>query len=139
MSFSKIVVIGNLGKDAEVRYTVQGNAVCDFTVAANERRRNQNGEVENITTWFRVNLWGKQAEKISKYLTRGKQVFVEGRLRVDEWVDREGKNRHTLVIVATDVRLLGSKPEEGEEIEEVSEESTIRSSDFNNDKDDIPF
>ncbi len=139
MSFSKIVVIGNLGKDAEVRYTVQGNAVCDFTVAANERRRNQNGEIENVTTWFRVNLWGKQAEKISKYLTRGKQVFVEGRLRVDEWVDREGKNRHTLVIVATDVRLLGSKPEEGEEIEEVSEEATIRSSDFNNDKDDVPF
>jgi single-strand DNA-binding protein len=138
MSFSKIIIIGNLGRDAEVRYTVQGIQVCDFTVATNEKRRNQNGEIENVTTWFRVNLWGKQVENISRYLTRGKQVLVEGRLRVDEWTDREGRNRYTLVINATDVRLLGSKPEEGDEIEEVSEEA-IRSGDFKDDKDDIPF
>jgi single-strand DNA-binding protein len=138
MSFSKIIIIGNLGRDAEVRYTVQGIQVCDFTVATNEKRRNQNGEIENVTTWFRVNLWGKQVENISRYLTRGKQVLVEGRLRVDEWTDREGRNRYTLVINATDVRLLGSKPEEGDEIEEVPEEA-IRSGDFKDDKDDIPF
>jgi single-strand DNA-binding protein len=137
MSFSKVLIIGNLGRDAEVRYTPQGTPVCDFTVATNEKRRNQNGEIETITTWFRVNLWGKQADSLSKYLTRGKQVFVEGRLKVEEWVDREGRNRYTLIVNATDLRLLGSKDEfKEEELEVSSEEASIKSTDFD---EEIPF
>ncbi len=145
MSFNKVIIVGNVGKEAVVRYTEQGTPVCEFTVATNERRKDAIGETEAITTWFRVALWGKQAENIARYLTRGKLVFVEGRLRVEEWTDREGKDRYTLKVTATDVRLLGTKVEktvgEDEEIE-VSEETSIRDTDFEDEKegeDEIPF
>src|SRR5918992_5704899 len=106
MSFNKIVVVGNLGRDPELRYTPQGTAVCSFTMATNERRKGQAGEQQDVTTWFRVTVWGKQAETVSKYLTKGRNVYVEGRLHVEEWTDRDGKQRHTLEVNAADVRFL---------------------------------
>ncbi|HEV3468764.1 MAG TPA: single-stranded DNA-binding protein [Pyrinomonadaceae bacterium] len=106
MSFNKIIVVGNLGRDPEMRFTPQGTAVCSFTMASNERRRDKAGEQQDVTTWFRVTVWGKQAETASKYLTKGRQVYVEGRLHVEEWTDRDGRARHTLEINATDVRFL---------------------------------
>jgi single-strand DNA-binding protein len=97
MSFNKIILVGNLGRDPELRYTPQGTPVCSFSLATNERRRDRNGgEPNDITTWFRVTLWGHQAETASQYLTRGRPVYIEGRLRVDEWSDRDGGQRHTL-------------------------------------------
>jgi single-strand DNA-binding protein len=108
MSFNKIIIVGNLGRDPELRYTPQGTAVCAFTVATNERRRDQAGEQQDITTWFRVTVWGKQAETVSKYLTKGRQVYVEGRLHVEEWTDKEGKPRHTLEVNASDVHFIDS-------------------------------
>jgi single-strand DNA-binding protein len=106
MSFNKIVVVGNLGRDPEMRYTPQGTAVCSFTVASNERRKDKAGEQQDVVTWFRVTVWGKQAETAAKYLTKGRQVYVEGRLHVEEWTDRDGKQRHTLEVNASDVRFL---------------------------------
>jgi len=106
MSFNKIIVIGNLGRDPEMRFTPQGTPVCSFTMASNERRKDKAGEPQDVTTWFRVTVWGKQAETASKYLTKGRQVYVEGRLHVEEWTDRDGKPRHTLEVNATDVRFL---------------------------------
>lgn len=106
MSFNKIVVVGNLGRDPELRYTPQGTAVCSFTMATNERRKSQAGEQQDITTWFRVTVWGKQAETVSKYLTKGRNVYVEGRLHVGEWSDKEGKQRYTLEVNASDVRFI---------------------------------
>ena len=106
MSFNKITIVGNLGRDPELRYTPQGNAVCNFSVATNEKRRDKNGEMQDITTWFRITLWGKQAENASKYLTKGSPVYVEGRLKVEEWTDRDGKGRHTLEVNASDVQFL---------------------------------
>ncbi len=82
MSFNKIIVIGNLGRDPELRYTPQGDAVCDFSIAVNDRKRDKTGEYQDVTTWFKVTLWRKLAENASKYLTRGKSVYVEGRLQV---------------------------------------------------------
>ncbi len=82
MSFNKIILVGNLGRDPELRYTPQGTAVCSFTMASNERRRDKSGEQQDVTTWFRVTVWGKQAETVSKYLTKGRSVYVEGRLHV---------------------------------------------------------
>jgi single-strand DNA-binding protein len=108
MSFNKITVVGNLGKDPELRYTPQGNAVCNISVATNEKRRDKTGDMQDMTTWFRITLWGKQAENASKYLTKGSPVYVEGRLRVEEWSDRDGKNRYTLEVHATDMQFLGS-------------------------------
>ncbi|HEX3557579.1 MAG TPA: single-stranded DNA-binding protein [Pyrinomonadaceae bacterium] len=108
MSFNKIIIVGNLGRDPELRYTPQGTAVCHFSVATNERRRDKAGEQQDITTWFRVNSWGRQAENVSKYLAKGRRVYVEGRLHVEEWTDRDGKSRYTLEVNASDVQFLDS-------------------------------
>ena len=108
MSFNKIIIVGNLGRDPELRYTPQGTAVCNFSVATNERRRDKAGEQQDITTWFRVNAWGRQAENVSKYLAKGRRVYVEGRLHVEEWTDRDGKQRYTLEVNASDVQFLDS-------------------------------
>ncbi len=108
MSFNKITLVGNLGRDPELRYTPQGTPVCSFSLATNERRKDRNtGENNDITTWFRVTLWGRQAETASQYLTRGRPVYIEGRLRVEEWTDRDGKARHTLEVNATDMQFIG--------------------------------
>ena len=108
MSFNKVILVGNLGRDPELRYTPQGTPVCSFSLATNERRRDRNtGENNDITTWFRVTLWGRQAETASQYLTKGRPVYIEGRLRVEEWTDRDGKQRHTLEVHATDMQFIG--------------------------------
>ncbi|CAN5542511.1 single-stranded DNA-binding protein [soil metagenome] len=109
MSFNKISIIGNLGRDPELRYTPQGDAVCDFSVAVNDRKRDKAGELQDNTTWFKVTFWRKQAENASKYLTKGRQVYVEGRLQVEEWTDRDGNNRYTLVIQGSELQFLGEK------------------------------
>ncbi len=116
MSFNKIIIVGNLGRDPELRYTPQGNAVCNFSVATSEKRKDKSGEWQDMTTWFRVTLWGKQGENASKYLQKGNPVYVEGRLRVEEWTDRDGKNRHTLEIHGTEMHFLnsGGRSEEGD-------------------------
>jgi single-strand DNA-binding protein len=108
MSFNKIILVGNLGRDPELRYTPQGTPVCSFSLATNERRKDRaTGENNDVTTWFRVTLWGRQAETASQYLTRGRPVYIEGRLRVEEWTDRDGKQRHTLEVHATDMQFIG--------------------------------
>jgi len=109
MSFNKITIIGNLGRDPELRYTPQGDAVCDFSVAVNDRRRDKSGEFQDNTTWFKVTLWRKQAENASKFLSKGRQVYVEGRLQVEEWTDRDGKVRYSLVIQGSELQFLGEK------------------------------
>jgi len=109
MSFNKIILVGNLGRDPELRYTPQGTPVCSFTLATNERRKDRAGENQDVTTWFRVTLWGRQAETASQYLTKGRPVYIEGRLRVEEWTDKDGKQRHTLEVHATDMQFIGGR------------------------------
>ncbi|MDQ2746568.1 MAG: single-stranded DNA-binding protein [Acidobacteriota bacterium] len=106
MSFNKIILVGNLGRDPELRYTPQGTAVCDFSIATNEKKRDKSGEMQDITTWFRVTTWGKQAENASKYLSKGKSVYIEGRLRMEEYTDRDGKTRFNLEVNASDMQFL---------------------------------
>lgn len=107
MSFNKIILVGNLGRDPELRYTPQGSAVCNLSVATSEKRRDKSGEMQEVTTWFRVTLWEKKAEAAAKYLTKGSSVYVEGRVRVEEWTDKDGKNRYTLEVSGTDMQFLG--------------------------------
>lgn len=107
MSFNKITIIGNLGRDPELRYTTTGIAVCTFTLATNEKRKDASGEAKEVVTWFRVTAWRMMAENISKYLTKGSQVYIEGRLRVDEWQDKEQRDRYTLDVQATECQFLG--------------------------------
>ncbi len=109
MSFNRITLVGNLGRDPELRYTPQGTPVCSFTMATNERRRDKAGESQDVTTWFRVTLWGRQAETASQYLTKGRPIYVEGRLRVEEWTDKDGRSRYTLEVHATDMQFIGTR------------------------------
>ena len=114
MSFNKIILVGNLGRDPELRYTPQGTAVCNFSMATNEKKRDKSGELHDVTTWFRVTLWRQQAENAAKYLTKGSQVYVEGRLALEEWTDRDGNVRQTLDVQGTDMRFIGTKGGGGE-------------------------
>lgn len=107
MSFNKIILVGNLGRDPELRYTPQGTPVCSFTLATNEKRKDKSGETQDVTTWFRVTLWGRQAETASQYLTKGRPVYIEGRLRLEEWTDRDGKARSTLEVHASEMQFIG--------------------------------
>ena len=113
MSFNKIFIVGNLGRDPELRYTAQGTPVCSFSMATNERRKDRNGEMQDQTTWFRITLWNRLAETASQYLQKGKQDYIEGRLRVEEYLDRDGKPRHSLEVFATDMQFIGSKGDDG--------------------------
>lgn len=113
MSFNKIILVGNLGRDPELRYTPQGDAVCSFSMATNERKKDKSGEFQDVTTWFKVTLWRRQAETASKYLTKGSSVYIEGRLQMEEWTDRDGKERFTLGVQATDMQFIGSRGDSG--------------------------
>jgi single-strand DNA-binding protein len=112
-SFNKITIVGYLGRDPELRYTPQGVAVCNISVATTERRKDpRTGEPQDLTTWFKISLWRKQAEIANQYLSKGKQVYIEGRLRQEEYTDREGIKRTSLVVDATDMHFLGAKGDE---------------------------
>jgi single-strand DNA-binding protein len=101
MSFNQIEIYGFLGKDPELRYTPQGDAVCSFSIASNCKRRG-----EDVTTWFKVTCWRATAENCSKYLAKGRAVIVHGELTVDEWTDRDGNNRFTLDVQASRVHFV---------------------------------
>jgi single-strand DNA-binding protein len=106
MSFNKIILVGNLGRDPELRYTPQGVAVCDFSMATNERKKDKSGEYQDVPTWFRITLWRNQAENAAKYLKKGNPVYIEGRLSLEEWTDRDGNTRQTLTVQATDMHFI---------------------------------
>jgi single-strand DNA-binding protein len=114
MSFNKIIIVGYLGRDPELRYTPQGTAVCNFSVATTEKRKNVAGETEEHTIWFRVTAWGRQAEVAAEYLAKGRQVYVEGRLRREEYTDREGIQRTSLEVNASDIQFLGQRADTAE-------------------------
>jgi single-strand DNA-binding protein len=113
MFFNRIFIVGNLGQDPELRYTGQGTSVCSFSLATNEKRKDRNGEMQEIVTWFKITLWNRMAETASQYLQRGKSVYIEGRLRVEEYVDRNGKPRYSLEVFGTDMQFLGGDRDGG--------------------------
>jgi single-strand DNA-binding protein len=111
-SFNKIIIVGYLGRDPELRYTPDGTPVCNFSVATTERRKDKSGEFRDVTTWFAVNLWRRQAETASQYLSKGSQVYIEGRLTAREYQDRDGNNRTSLDVSGSDVRFLGARSDD---------------------------
>lgn len=139
MSFHKIIIIGNLGRDPELRYTPQGTPVCNFTVATNEKWRDSAGETQERTTWFRVAVWGKLAETANQYLTKGRQVYVEGRLSVREYTDRDGVLRTSLEVNASDLRFLGGRQAEAESGTTTEPSSAGESAPTHPTDEDVPF
>src|SRR5262245_58340732 len=107
-SVNKVILVGNLGRDAEVRYTSGGAAVSKFSVATTEVWNDKSGQRQERTEWHNIDLWGKQAESLSEYLVKGKQVYIEGRLQTDEYTDKDGVKRKSTKIRCDKVVLLGS-------------------------------
>jgi single-strand DNA-binding protein len=107
-SVNKVILVGNLGRDPEVRYTTSGTAVANFTMATTDRWNDQaSGERKERTEWHRIVVWGKQAEIAGEYLRKGRQVYVEGALQPREWTDREGNKRYTTEVRAQRFQMLG--------------------------------
>ena len=104
---NKVMLLGNLGQDPELRYTQGGQAVLNLRIATNESYLNKDGQRQERTEWHAVIIWGKRGEGLSKVLSKGKQIFVEGRLQTRSWEDKQGNKRYTTEIVANDVVLLG--------------------------------
>ena len=104
---NKVILIGNLGRDPELRYTPKGRAVANFTLATSENWTTGDGQREERTEWHRIVVWGKTAENCAQYLAKGRTVYVEGRIQSNEWEDKEGQKRKTTEIVAQTVQFLG--------------------------------
>ena len=109
-SVNKVILVGNLGKDAEVRYTTDGSAVATISVATTEVWNDKSsGERQEKTEWHRVVIWGKTAENLKDYLTKGKQIYVEGKLQTRKWQDRDGNDKYTTEIRSDRIVLLGGR------------------------------
>ena len=106
-SVNKVILVGNLGRDAELRYTPGGAAVSSLNLATTEVWNDRNSQRQEKTEWHRVVLWGKQAESLQQYLVKGKQIYVEGRLQTRQWDDKDGNKRYTTEIRGDRVVLLG--------------------------------
>ena len=108
---NKVILVGNLGANPEMRFTQAGQAVANLRLATTERWTDRGGQKQEATEWHRVVVWGKQAEIVGQYLTKGRQVYVEGRIRTRQWQDQTGQKRYTTEIVAQNVQMLGGRGE----------------------------
>ncbi|MBK6847149.1 MAG: single-stranded DNA-binding protein [Proteobacteria bacterium] len=102
---NKVILIGNLGADPELRFTAGGQAVADLRLATSRRWRGKDGSTQEDTQWHRVVVWGKQAEQCKEFLSKGRQVYIEGRLQTRSWEDRDGNKRYTTEVVAQDIQF----------------------------------
>jgi single-strand DNA-binding protein len=106
---NKVILIGNLGADPEVRFTPGGQAVANFRIATSESWNDKSGQKQERTEWHRIVVWGKLAELCGEYLKKGRQCYVEGRLQTREWTDKENRKNYTTEVVATSVTFLGGR------------------------------
>lgn len=106
---NKVLLIGNLGRDPEMKYTPQGTPITTFSVAVSRRRQTPDGEWKDETEWFRIVAWQKLAEQCNEYLRKGSKVYIEGRLQTREWQDQSGQNRQMVEVVANEMVVLDSR------------------------------
>ncbi|MBI1797353.1 MAG: single-stranded DNA-binding protein [Candidatus Eisenbacteria bacterium] len=110
---NKVILVGNLGANPELRYTQGQQAVANLRLATTEKWTDKSGQKQEATEWHRVVVWGKQAEICGQYLTKGRQIYVEGSIRTRQWQDQQGQKRYTTEIVARNVQMLGGRGGEG--------------------------
>jgi single-strand DNA-binding protein len=108
-SVNRVILVGNLGRDPELRYIPSGQAVANFTLATNDRWRDKEGNNQERTEWHRIVVWGKTAENCAQYLQKGRSVYIEGRLQTREWEDKDGNKRQTTETIAQTVQFLGGR------------------------------
>ena len=141
-SYNRVILVGNITRDIEVRHIQSGTAVCDVGLAVNDRRKNQAGEWVDETTFVDVTLWGRQAEVAGEYLSKGSPVLIEGRLKLERW-EQDGQKRQKLKVVGERMQMLGSRGDGGpraassSEHSDYSEPATASASAAP--QDDIPF
>ncbi len=147
-SVNKVILIGNLGKDPETRYMSSGDAVTNITLATTEVWKDKSGEKQEKTEWHRVTFYRKLAEIAGEYLKKGRSVYIEGKLETRKWTDKNGVDRYTTEVIATDMKMLGSRPgsdnfdsSERNVNESASAQSSPNRSNngFDDMEDDIPF
>jgi len=152
-SVNKAILVGNLGKDPEVRYMPSGEAIANITLATTDTWKDKSGEKQERTEWHRVSFFGRQAEVVGEYLKKGSQIYVEGRIQTRKWQDKEGQDRYTTEIVADRMQMLGGKSSGSGSFEVVENKPAAASSggaapakaasaakgSFDNFDDDIPF
>src|SRR4051812_3649523 len=107
MSVNKVILVGRLGQNPEVRYTPSGAAVANFSLATNENWTDKSGQKQERTEWHRIVVWGKLAELCNQYLSKGRQAYIEGRLQTREWTDKDGNKKYTTEVQAQTVQFLG--------------------------------
>lgn len=110
---NKAILVGNLGRDPELRHTQNGQAVANFTLATSESWTDKSGERQERTEWHRIVVWGRQAEMCAQYLSKGRTVYVEGRIQTREWEDKDGNKRYTTEINASNITFIGPRTDGG--------------------------
>lgn len=145
MSVNKAILIGNVGKDPEVRYLDSGVAVCNFPLATSETYKNKNGETVTNTEWHNIVLWRGLAEVADKYIKKGKQLYIEGRIRTRSWDDNEGNKRYITEIVGDNMQMLGRKQDDQDQQSSKPANEDTSGGGFDNtsgneqEEDDLPF
>jgi len=112
-SVNKVILVGNLGRDAELKFTPSGFPISSFSLATTDRRKDKDNNWQEKTEWHRIKLLGKQAESLQDYLKKGKQIYVEGRLETRSWDDKDGQKKYMTEIIADRIQLLGGRGEGG--------------------------
>ncbi len=146
-SVNKVILIGNLGRDPETRYMSSGDAVTNISLATTEAWKDKNGEKQEKTEWHRVTFYRKLAEIAGEYLKKGRSVYVEGKLETRKWTDKNGMERYTTEIIATDMKMLGNRSgsdnfdsSDRNNPDQPSEQpSALNNNGFDDMEDDIPF
>ncbi|MBI2281259.1 MAG: single-stranded DNA-binding protein [Bacteroidetes bacterium] len=138
---NKVILIGNLGKDPEVRYLEGGTAVAKFTLATSENYKDKTtGERKTLTEWHNIVVWRGLAEIAEKYLKKGSQIYIEGKLRSRQWQDKDGNNRYTTEIVADTMQMIGKRDDNAGNVQNQSSSTSSPDIEQNNNfEDDLPF
>lgn len=137
-SVNKVILVGRLGQDPEVRYTQGGTPVANIRIATDETWKDQSGERQQRTEWHTVVLWRRLAEICGQYLSKGRQVYIEGKLQTRSWQDREGNKRYSTEVQADNMVMLGGRSEEGQAAP-AAQPAAAASPDSGTNDDDIPF
>jgi single-strand DNA-binding protein len=135
---NKAILIGNLGKDPELRYTPSGQAVASFSLATSEKWRDKDGNMQDRTEWHNIVVWGRQAEVAKEYLAKGRPVYIEGRIQTRSWQDKDGNTRYTTEIISQRMQFLGSR-DQGAPAEGPTPPETPQPDNLAGEDDDLPF